>query len=271
MTEIKITPEVLEFAKHVLPEIELPENQEEITADYFTQKKGEVFLTAELHKKEVSAAVGKFKGSAETVLRRVLGEGAKGKNADELLMVLESHMGEVNARIEELKAGGKGLSDAEKKELSDLKKLAAEQTKMLEEKEEALKNAETLAEQRIAKMQLDAEVDKLYKSANWSDTANDYTRKGLWADEIASKYTFKKEGDIVYVYDLEGGIVKDGVNQMTAVKLFEKILKEKSLFKVNGAAPGGGGTTKVIDQKNMTPQMKKALEAAEKLKEQSGK
>ncbi len=82
MSELKITPEVLEFAKTVFPEIAIPEKEEEITADYFTAKKGEVFITNELHQKAVSSAVGKFKGSAETVLRRVIGEGAKDKKKD---------------------------------------------------------------------------------------------------------------------------------------------------------------------------------------------
>lgn len=271
MSELKITPEVLEFAKTVFPEIAIPEKEEEITADYFTAKKGEVFITNELHQKAVSSAVGKFKGSAETVLRRVIGEGAKDKNADELLSLLETHMGEVNTRIEELKAGGKGISEAEKKELADLKKLAAEQTKLLEEKEAALQNAQTLAEQRIAKMQLDAKVNQLYKSAAWSDTANDYTRKGLWTDEVAEKYTFKEENGVIYVYDLEGGIVRDGASQMTAEKLFDKLLTDKSLKKVNGVVAGNNGNQFKMDEKDMTPQMRKAMDAAAKLAEQSKK
>lgn len=201
MSEVKITAEVIEFAKSVFPEIEIPETAEDITADYFTQKKGELFISADLHKKEINAAVGKFKGSAETALRRIVGDAAKGKSFDEVLPMVEEHFTSVNQRIEELKAGKGNLSDTEKKELADLKSMVKEQEALLKEKETALTDAMSAAERKVEELQTRSKVDLLYKSSNWSDTANDYTRRGLWAEKIEGKFTFKVEGNDVMAID----------------------------------------------------------------------
>lgn len=235
---MKFEGEVLDAVKKVLPEIDFTALTGEITLDVINTEKSKVLVTTAVRDKEVNAAVGRTAGEAETVLGRLLGEDFKGKKLKEGLPLLETRFTELSSRIGELEKDAKGLGEKDQKELTELRKLTGDQKSKIIELETSLTDADKKAKDEVAKLMLDAELDKAYESITWIDDVNPYAKKGL-RDELFSKHTFKKEGDKVLVYDNEGNIIKDGAGQREAKSLFEEAAKNAKLFKMNGAAAPG--------------------------------
>jgi hypothetical protein len=264
---MKITPEQIEVVKSLGIEV-----GEDATIESIKELFGKSYVSASIHEQEVSklkslaeklqgeidTVIGKTKGTVETVIKRALGDDVKDiKDFNELLKATEATIAakrEEIARLKKLAEGKSGdvVKEIEAKyqrELADLKAMNEQAAEMIEAAKAEAEAAKLEAKSAIDKYLLEQSVNQLYASANWVDTANDYVKDGVWAREIAGKFTFKKEGDKVLVYDMEGGIVKDGAVQMTAEKLFADVLKKAGQYKQNGAQPGKGAPPP-IDPKN---------------------
>jgi hypothetical protein len=136
-----------------------------------------------------------------------------------------------------------------------------EQSKAKElEYQEAIKNAQTDAEERLNKMQTDAEVKRAFDAANWIDDADEIVKEGVWLTKLENKYIFKKENGKLLVYDKDNNIVTGGTtSQLTAEQLFESTLKEVKRFKVNN---GGQGTQQRQSNAPAGKEMNPAVAAA---------
>jgi hypothetical protein len=268
---IKYEGPALEAIKQVLPEVDFSKIEGDVTLDAINAQKGEVLITREVHKRELSSTVGRITGAGKTVFSRILGESAKGKDYDELLPLLESKYTEVNDRITELEKATPGsLTDKEKKELTELRKLSDEQKSALAAKEEEIETVRKSAKEEAETERLNHSLDREFESVKWVDDVSPFAKKGLRM-EMESKYSFKREGDKILVFTKAGEIVRNSAatGQMEAKELFEKEAKEAKLYKVNGAqAPGTG--TPPPSGKNLTPEQvkrqQKVNEYADKMK-----
>ena len=223
---------------------------------------GERFIDRETHLKEINATFGKARGTAENKLKAIVGEDGKGKTFDELVELVPAKLQSLNEQLAAAIEAGKSNPDIEqiKKERDQLREMT-EQSKVKElEYQEAIKNARTDAEERLNKMQTDAEVKRLFEAANWVDDADDIVKNGVWLTKIKENYDFKKENGKLYVYDMEGKIVTGGTtSQLTAEQLFESTLKEVKRFKVNN---GGQGTPQRQSNAPAGKEMNPAVAAA---------
>lgn len=197
--------------------------------------------------KEIDKAIGKFKGSTESVLKRAFGDSVKDvSDWNELLQKAEETANATRdeiARLTKLSSGKHDeviaeLKEKYSKEIKDLREMNLSFGNKEAEYQKAIEEAKADAESRVNKFLENQAIEKIYKEAKWSDIVNDYTKKGLWADEIEGKFIFKSEGDKVLVFDKDGGIVRNGAVQKTADVLFNEILDSKGLMKKNGAESG---------------------------------
>lgn len=247
-----LTNEQKEIITEILPGFEATD---ETTLDDVKTAMGDRFIDVELHKKELESVWGKAKGTTNTAIKktlRALGEEVEGKTLEDMLPLLEKRTTSMQKEIADLKAvGGDAVKVAElQKSYDDLRGILTEKEKEVAELNERLvkdvESARAEGETKLSQHLLDQSVSKEFEGANWTDDADEYVRNGVWTKHIDGKYAFKIENNETYVFDLQGGIVKDGTSQMTAKKLFEKIIKDAGKFKMNGAAaaPKGGNDRK---------------------------
>lgn len=264
MSDVKFEGAALDAIKQALPEIDWATVEGDVTLSVINQKKAERLVTTEVRDREVNTAVGRFTGEGQTVFGRLLGEEAKGKQYKDLLPLLEQKWKANGDRIAELEkdGGAKGLTDAEKRELADLRKLADDQKTKITELETGLADSEKAAERKVSELLLNSELEKLYDGVPWIDDVNPYAKKGL-RDEIFGKHTFRKDGEKILVFDKENNIVRNaaGTGQMEAKDLFEVSAKTAKLYKMNGAkSPEAGKTPNAAaDGKALTPQAKRRI------------
>lgn len=270
-----LTNEQIEAIKVILPDFEA---SEETTLDDVKNLAGQRFIDIDLHKKEVDAAFGKARGTAESKFKKFLGEDAKGKNFEEMTELIEQRISNFKNEIDELRkskpsaAIDKELEET-KKQLAQYEQLNREAQDKVEKLSLEVESAKAEGETKLSQYLLTQAIQSTFTSANWVDGADNYVKQGVWNAEIEGKYTFKKEGERLLVFDVDGNIVKDGVTQMTADKLFESVLKKANKFKSNQAKGITIGKTTVApsgDPKK-EEQIRKMLEHAAKMKAALGK
>ena len=270
-----LSNEQIEAIRVILPDFEA---SEETTLDDVKQMAGSRFVDVEIHRKEVDAAFGKARGTAESKFKKFLGEEAKGKNFEEMTELIEQRINGFKSEIEEMKkAKPSKANDAELErlqvELQQYKSMAEEANQKVEKLSVEVESARSEGETKLSQYLLNQAVQSSFSGSNWVDSADNYVKQGVWNTEIEGKYQFKKEGDRLLVYDSEGNIVKDGTQHMTADKLFESVLKKANKYK-NSQAKGVTVGNKVIEVPGdsvKAAQVKKMLEHAAKLKAASGK
>lgn len=270
-----LSNEQIEAIRVILPDFEATD---ETTLDDVKQLAGSRFIDVEIHRKEVDAAFGKARGTAESKFKKFLGEVAKGKNFEEMTELIEQRINGFKTELEELKKTKPSkANDADierlQTELEQYKSMAAEANQKVEQLSIEVESARAEGETKLSQYLLNQAVQFSFAGANWVDAADNYVKQGVWNAEIEGKYSFKKEGDRLLVYDSEGNIVKDGTQHMTADKLFETILKKANKYK-NSQAKGVTVGNKVIEvpgDSTKAAQVKRMLEHAAKLKAASGK
>lgn len=275
-----------DLLKIVLPDYTVTD---ESTIEDVQAKFNERYVGLDLHQKTINDLTGKVKGSAEIAFKNILNKIGvpateySGKKMEEIISLSLGKVEELTTQIEELKKGTGGDTDKVKlkiegleKQLNDYKTLISEKDGRINELDEANKNLATDAEKKYANLVLNQEVIAEYNGANWTDDSDDIVKEGVKAKFIDGKVTFQKDGNQIFVYDAEGNMMKDGVNQMTAAKFFENVLKTAKRFKENKGNPdafkktgnqGGEGTKKSQAQLDYE---KSVLELAEKQKTHQG-
>lgn len=250
----KLTVE--EVVKTFLPDVEI---KEETTIDDLKPLFEEKYVGVDLHKKELSSLSARLKDVSETNMKKALsalGVSASeysGKKVDEITSMLQSKIEETLTTMAELKnsgasGSGKGKEEFDKlaKELADYKKLTEEKDGKINELTTSLELTKGESAKALEAYVLDNEVISRFNSANWTDESDDIVKTGVKSTFIDGKYIFKPDGDItkdrkvkifVYLNDADQTMVKDGVNQMTVEKLFEKVLKDSKRFKENNGNP----------------------------------
>jgi len=233
----------IELAKQLLPEIDWNAAGDEITLEKITELKGAALITRDIHKKEIDTVFGKTIGPVENELRALLGEEGKGKLIKEILPVLKEKYNGFNAQIEALKTeGGKGKEEI-LSELNQYKSLAEKQEAELKAAIERAKELEEGAEKKFEQLQINHSVSSMYNTLPWTDDADVYVKEGIWKREIEGKVQFKKEGEKILVYDVEGNIVQSGTGHMTADEFFVQVAKKANRYKLNGATGTPATTT----------------------------
>lgn len=237
---VKFEGDVLEGIKKVLPEIDFSKIEGDITLDVINEAKGKSLVTREVHDREISSAVGRITGAGQTAFGRILGDAAKGKEYKDLLPALETAFTEQKQRIDELSKGAKSdLTEKERKELTDLKKLVQDQEAAILAKDGEISKINKDVEDRVSAIIMKNEVDVMFERITWVDNVSKFAKEGI-RESVNRNYAFKKDGDKILVYDKEGGVVKNGngTGHMEARELFEGLAKSDGLLKQNGAATG---------------------------------
>jgi len=234
------------------------------------------YVGTDVHQKEKDKQAFDLKFAAEAKLKQVAkkygltDEEIKGKKFDDLYSLLETKADSIATEIATLKESnvntdtgeGKKKLEALQKRLDEVLGLDGEKDKRIHELNEQLEQAKADGDSRLEAHILNKKVDELFDGANWTDDSDKIVKRGVRAEYIDGRYVFKAEGEKVLVYnnDTDQTMVKDGVNQMTAEKLFEDILKKVKRFKENKGNPDPKkpGTTgpdgKVVPAKQLSYQ-----------------
>lgn len=196
----------------------------------------------ELEKKNAIAGLGKKVGSAETKMRIVFGDEYRDKNFDELVELLPSVFeSKTEALKKELADAKKGSSKEDiakiQTELDEYRNLVKKLNADLEAEKE---NAKKLIENKELEFQTKEEAKELsdiFYALNWVDGTKKHTKDGLFMNAIDGKYTFKKVDGVFMVYKEDGATPETGgtTSHLSAVDLFNTVLKKEELLKVNGA------------------------------------
>jgi hypothetical protein len=194
---------------------------------------------------------GKTLGALETKFKRSFGlseDEVKGKKLSELFELAESKN---KATIEQLQAQAKSAGSTE--ELNEIRDQLAEARRRAKEQEELssslTKKLEETEQSSSAKFQeyvISMNVEKVKNSIPWSDTANQYARKGFEMD-IKEKYIFALSDDKLIVTDKAGNQIKNdkGTGYLTAEELYRLEAEKAGLVKKAGEAGSQTKTTQV--------------------------
>jgi len=187
----KIEGEVLEILKQALPELELDKAEGDITLEFINTKKGEVLIGRDLVQKQIDQALGKHKGSFETVARRLFGEEANGKGYDELFKMLEPSVSGLRERLNELEKGDPDKNSAKlKEEMRQLKELLDSANGEIGTYKSKVTELESKSKSDFEEMLTNHKLDKTFNSMAWVDNTSKFTKAGLW-NEVTAKYSFK--------------------------------------------------------------------------------
>lgn len=210
--------------------VELAEG-ETLTPEVLQSKLGERFVDLDTHKKELDATFGKARGTFETKLKGLLGDEAKGLDGEAMVGKLATRLQDMAAQLDAAK-GNKSAEEIAKlqKKADDLAALLDQANTKATQAEEAARTAREEAMAELAREKTAAKISEVYNGQQWSDTANEWARRGLYA-EIAAKYDFKDEGGKLMAYTKAGEIVKIGTSHATADALFQQEIKAAKLWK----------------------------------------
>ena len=250
-----------ELLKVVLPGFEV---KDETTIDEITTEFEKTHVSMDVHTKQIASEKGKWKGSEEAKFKAVLNklgitsESYTGKDLAEMAAMASKKADEVVAEIVALKESakntdsGKGKKELEKlqKELADLRSLDTAKEGKIKELNDELAAAKLDGDTKLVAHILNNKINELFNSANWTDDSDKIVKKGVWSEYFDDTYIFKSDGDKVFVYknDAENTMIMDGVNQMTAEKIFENTLKEVKRFKENKGTGKGLPTNGIGEQ-----------------------
>ena len=183
---------------------------------------------------------GKTLGSLETKFKRAFNlteDDVKGKKLSDLFEVAQQR---INTQIEDLKEQAKNTGkddEAYKTQLAELKKQKSEYETLAGELTQKLEQKEIESQKAIDNYIINQEVMKIKSSLAWSDSVNQYARKGFDL-ELNERYIFALSDGKLVVTDKGGNQIKNdkGTGYLTPEELVRSEADKAQMLKKAGEA-----------------------------------
>ena len=183
---------------------------------------------------------GKTLGSLETKFKRAFNlteEDVKGKKLSDLFEVAQQR---INTQIEDLKDQAKSTGkddESYKSQLAELKKQKGEYETLAGELTQKLEQKEVESQKAIDNYIINQEVMKIKGNLSWSDSVNQFARKGFDL-ELNERYIFALSDGKLVVTDKSGNQIKNdkGTGYLTPEELVRSEADKAQMLKKAGDA-----------------------------------